>query len=86
MVERAGELTRPDRNALLESMTDTVAHHVLAHNYDQTLALSLLQMDAPAEIDQHAGIGLREAPCNRMSGHPADAGEGVPLRADRRSS
>ena len=54
MVERAGELTRPDRNALLESMTDTVAHHVLAHNYDQTLALSLLQMDAAAEIDQHA--------------------------------
>ncbi|MDB5472120.1 MAG: NAD-glutamate dehydrogenase [Caulobacter sp.] len=54
MVERAGKLDRPARDKLLASMTDDVASHVLEHNYDQTLALSLLQQDAPAEIDSHA--------------------------------
>ncbi|MBI1405360.1 MAG: NAD-glutamate dehydrogenase [Caulobacter sp.] len=54
MVERAGNLTRTDRNKLLVSMTDDVAAHVLAHNYDQTLALSLLQQDAVGEVDNHA--------------------------------
>lgn len=54
MVERSGKLDRPARDTLLASMTDDVAHHVLAHNYDQTLALSLLQQDAAGEIDNHA--------------------------------
>jgi glutamate dehydrogenase len=54
MVERGGGLDRPARDKLLASMTGEVAAHVLAHNYDQTLALSLLQQDAPAEIDNHA--------------------------------
>ena len=52
-VERTGGLTRPQRDTLLASMTDEVAHHVLAHNIDQTLALSLMEMAAPAEIGQH---------------------------------
>jgi glutamate dehydrogenase len=52
-VERAGQLTRTDRNSLLASMTNDVASHVLAHNYDQTLALSLLEQDAGAELDNH---------------------------------
>ncbi|USQ95840.1 NAD-glutamate dehydrogenase [Caulobacter sp. RL271] len=51
ILERAGELTRPDRNTLLASMTDDVAHHVLEHNYDQTLALTLLESDAASEVD-----------------------------------
>jgi glutamate dehydrogenase len=51
ILERAGELTRPDRNILLASMTDDVGDHVLEHNYDQTLALTLLQSDAPSEVD-----------------------------------
>jgi glutamate dehydrogenase len=51
IAERAGKLTRPDRNVLLASMTDEVGLKVLAHNYDQTLALSLLERDAPAELD-----------------------------------
>jgi glutamate dehydrogenase len=51
IVERAGKLTRPQRNDLLASMTDEVGLKVLAHNYDQTLALSLLERDAPAELD-----------------------------------
>ncbi|MDP1630083.1 MAG: NAD-glutamate dehydrogenase [Caulobacter sp.] len=54
MVERAGNLTRPARDKLLASMTDEVAAHVLAHNYDQTLAVSLLEQDAAADIDNHA--------------------------------
>ena len=52
-VERTGGLTRPQRDTVLASMTDEVAHHVLAHNIDQTLALSLMEMAAPAEIGQH---------------------------------
>ncbi len=55
MVERAGKITsREDRNVLLASMTDEVAEHVLAHNYDQTLAISLLEQDAAAELENHA--------------------------------
>ena len=55
-VERAGKLKRPARNRLLQSMTDEVASHVLAHNYDQTLALSLLEAAAPEELDTQAGF------------------------------
>lgn len=51
ILERSGELTRPDRNTLLASMTNDVGHHVLEHNYDQTLALTLLESDAVSEID-----------------------------------
>ena len=36
----AGRLTLADRDVLLASMTDEVAELVLAHNYDQNLALS----------------------------------------------
>ena len=54
MAERAGKLSRPDRNTLLASMTDDVARHVLVHNYDQTLALSLLERDAAHDLDAHA--------------------------------
>jgi len=54
MAERAGKLDRPARDRLLASMTDEVGHHVLAHNYDQTLALSLLEQDAAAEVENHA--------------------------------
>ncbi|WP_293452112.1 NAD-glutamate dehydrogenase [Phenylobacterium sp.] len=53
-LERQGQLTRKRRDTILRSMTDDVAAHVLAHNYDQTLALSLLEMDSPGEMDPHA--------------------------------
>jgi glutamate dehydrogenase len=52
--ERAGALAPADRNPLLASMTDEVAAHVLAHNYNQTLGLSLQEVDAPAELDAQA--------------------------------
>jgi len=50
MLERTGELTRKRRDGLLQSMTDDVASHVLAHNYDQTLALSLMELDTVGEL------------------------------------
>ncbi|HEY2051644.1 MAG TPA: NAD-glutamate dehydrogenase [Caulobacteraceae bacterium] len=48
--ERAGRLAPEERDPLLASMTDDVAEHVLAHNYDQTLALSLLQAEGTGEM------------------------------------
>ena len=54
MAERAGDLTRKRRDRLLQSMTNDVAALVLKHNYDQTLALSLLEREAPRELWQHA--------------------------------
>jgi len=54
MLERTGQLTRKRRDTLLRSMTDEVAAHVLAHNYDQTLALSLAEMDTVGELQPHA--------------------------------
>lgn len=40
----AGELSAADRDGLLAQMTDDVSALVLAHNYDQTGALSLAEM------------------------------------------
>jgi glutamate dehydrogenase len=53
-LERQGQLTRKRRDAILKGMTDDVAAHVLAHNYEQTLALSMLEMDSPGELEPHA--------------------------------
>jgi glutamate dehydrogenase len=54
IVERAGKLTRPQRDRLLQAMTADVAEKVLVHNYDQTLALSLMEAEAPADLDAHS--------------------------------
>ncbi|HWU13832.1 MAG TPA: NAD-glutamate dehydrogenase domain-containing protein, partial [Caulobacter sp.] len=54
ILERGGVLTREARNQLLPTMTDDVASHVLADNYDQTLALSLMESDAVSEVESHA--------------------------------
>ncbi len=53
MAERSGELKADKRDPLLQSMTGEVGAHVLRHNYDQTLSLSLLEMTAAHELDQH---------------------------------
>ena len=45
-----GELSEPARNALLASLTDDVAAHVLADNYNQTLALSVAQHNGLSEL------------------------------------
>ncbi|MFZ5616743.1 MAG: NAD-glutamate dehydrogenase [Pseudomonadota bacterium] len=49
-----GELKAGVRNNLLKKMTEDVASHVLAHNYDQTRALSLMQVTAVEDIDAYA--------------------------------
>ena len=49
MAIRSGRLKAGDRDPLLASMTDEIADHVLRHNYDQGLALSLLQAEAGQE-------------------------------------
>ncbi len=48
--ERDGRLDAPSRNALLADMTDEVARLVLRNNYLQTLALSLAERRAVADL------------------------------------
>ncbi|HEY6578665.1 MAG TPA: NAD-glutamate dehydrogenase domain-containing protein, partial [Rhizomicrobium sp.] len=50
---RRGELSGAGRDALLHEMTDDVAAHVLADNYDQTLALSVAVARSPRDLDSH---------------------------------
>jgi len=47
----SGALQVGDRNALLASMTDEVGLKVLAHNYDQTLAVSLQEAEGAGALD-----------------------------------
>jgi glutamate dehydrogenase len=54
LLERSQQLSRAARNTLLPTMTNDVASHVLADNYDQTLALTLMESDAVSEVDSHA--------------------------------
>ena len=75
--ERAGALDPGDRNALLQSMTEEVAAHVLSHNHDQTLALSLMERSAPQELDSHARFMAELVAAGRLD----RAVEGLPDRA-----
>ncbi|MCW3780628.1 NAD-glutamate dehydrogenase [Defluviimonas salinarum] len=50
----AGDMTDKQRNALLAKMTDEVAELVLQTNYNQTLAISLVEARAPALLEDHA--------------------------------
>ena len=50
---RERKLELEARNTVLEEMTDTVADHVLEHNYDQTLALTIARENAVGDIDAH---------------------------------
>ena len=51
-----GALSEDARNSLLASMTDDVAVHVLADNYNQTLALSVAELHAAADLDAHGRL------------------------------
>ncbi|BCH29978.1 NAD-glutamate dehydrogenase [Mesorhizobium sp. L-8-10] len=51
---RKGALTRPARNKLLAEMTGEVADLVLANNYQQTLAISLVSRRGLAELPHQA--------------------------------
>ncbi|MGE0827805.1 MAG: NAD-glutamate dehydrogenase [Hyphomonadaceae bacterium] len=48
---QSGALKAEARNALLADMTENVGALVLKDNYDQTLALTLAQATAPADLD-----------------------------------
>ena len=50
---RAGDLTEKQRNELMASMTDEVAHLVLGNNYKQTQALSLAARRAFARLAEY---------------------------------
>ena len=57
-----GRLTETDRNVLLASMTDDVAHLVLEDNRLQTLALSIAEADGAAAMPRYVrAIELAEA-------------------------
>jgi glutamate dehydrogenase len=51
---RSGQMSEDGRDTLLAEMTEDVGLHVLRHNYDQTLALTLQQATAPADLNAHA--------------------------------
>jgi glutamate dehydrogenase len=51
-----GELSLEKRNTLLASLTDDVARHVLADNYNQTLALSVAQAKGTRDLDAHGRL------------------------------
>ncbi len=53
-VMAAGDMTEKQRNNLLAKMTDEVSALVLKDNYDQTLAMSLVEVVAPKLIEEHA--------------------------------
>jgi glutamate dehydrogenase len=57
-----GEITTEERNNLLASMTEDVGQHVLADNYNQTLALSVAQARGLADLDAH-GRMIRDLEC-----------------------
>jgi len=50
----AGDMTEKQRNNLLAKMTDEVGELVLHTNYNQTLAISLVEARAPALLEDHA--------------------------------
>lgn len=51
-----GNLTREDRDTLLESMTDEVSDIVLSDNYLQTQAISLAEVNARRARELHLGL------------------------------
>ena len=53
---REGGLTREVRDPFLAGMTEDLAQAVLRDNYVQSLAVSLLERDAAARLDEHANF------------------------------
>ncbi|NDC58354.1 MAG: NAD-glutamate dehydrogenase, partial [Alphaproteobacteria bacterium] len=71
---RTGALDPAKRTALLAAMTDDVARLVLADNYNQTLALSLAEATAAADLDAHERLIERLERLGKLS----RAVEGLP--------
>jgi|CXWL01.1.fsa_nt_gi glutamate dehydrogenase len=66
-VIRSGALKQAKRDKLLESMTDDVGRLVLTNNYDQTLALTLAQASAAADLDSHERFVQRLEAAGKLS-------------------
>ena len=77
----SGAMTVPERDALLASMTDEVAHLVLAHNIDQNLALA----DALARTVDLAGAHEAWMRALEESGHLDRQLEDLPSSAEMRT-
>ncbi len=56
LAERNGDLTRKQRNQLLESMADAVCENVLDNNYSQNESLSAAQAQAKGMVQVHARV------------------------------
>ena len=73
----SGKLKAEARDDLLASMTDDVARHVLKHNYDQTLALSLQEAtsaeDNGAQQAFMTGLEKRDRLDRKVEGLPANS-------------
>jgi len=73
----SGKLKPEARDDLLASMTDDVARHVLKHNYDQTLALSLQEAtsaeDNSAQQAFMTGLEKRGRLDRKVEGLPANS-------------
>jgi glutamate dehydrogenase len=66
-VIRNGALEASAREPLLQDMTQEVGAHVLAHNTNQTMALSMAQFSAIADVDAHERFMTRLERAGRLS-------------------
>ncbi|MET0181330.1 MAG: NAD-glutamate dehydrogenase [Caulobacterales bacterium] len=64
---RTKALKAADRNRLLTAMTEDVAKLVLKDNYDQTLALTLSETSAVADLDSHERMMERLEAAGKLS-------------------
>lgn len=78
---QSGAVSAEARNGLLAAMTDDVARLVLRNNYDQTLALSMAQMEAAADLDSQERFIERLERAGKLS----RAVEGLPSSEDIRA-
>ncbi|WP_372708390.1 NAD-glutamate dehydrogenase [Brevundimonas sp.] len=73
----SGALTADKRDALLASMTEEVGLKVLAHNYDQTLAVTLQEAEGAQALDAQQRfmqwLGARGRLDRKVEGLPDDA-------------
>ncbi|MBT8240036.1 MAG: NAD-glutamate dehydrogenase, partial [Acidimicrobiia bacterium] len=78
LAERNGDLTRKQRNQLLESMADVVCENVLDNNYSQNESLSAAEAQAAGMVQVHTrvmGWLEREAMLDRTVEHLPSDGE-----------
>jgi glutamate dehydrogenase len=80
-----GEITRDNRNDLLQEMTDEVAALVLRHNYGQNMALATARAQGPEMLHVHARY-LRMLERDKRLRRGQDAMPGDKEIAERRSA